>query len=366
VTALEQDMALTWTFVVPTGERPTGGDLATFEIANALARTGRHLVQIVHVPLLGARVRDLAELPWFDFDPAVVHRFHPDHDPDRLPPADVVLHSTKLLAVLLDPTAGEAGPRLLDALRGAAARSSLTIRLLQGRGVFSPSIEDLALSLPGPKVCVGSWLAEQARAQGVPAADVLHIPNGIDPGRFGIVRPIEGRLPRVALHFDPHPVKGGVPGIAALRRVHADLAVPGIVFGARPPDRPLGKGLTLMRSPGQATIAAEIYNRSSLFLQSSVREGFGMCAVEAMACGCALVTTDNGGSADYAVDGETALVCGAEADEMAEALGRLVRDDDLRVRIATEGSRYVERFRWSTTADRLAGVATDRIRSSRR
>ena len=44
----------------------------------------------------------------------------------------------------------------------------------------------------------------------------------------------------------------------------------------------------------------------------------------------------NGGSADYAFDGETALVCGPDAEEMAEALVRLVTDDDLRVRIADE------------------------------
>jgi glycosyltransferase involved in cell wall biosynthesis len=84
-----------------------------------------------------------------------------------------------------------------------------------------------------------------------------------------------------------------------------------------------------------------------------------MCAVEAMASGCALVTTANGGSADYAFDGETALVCGPDAEEMAEALVRLVTDDDLRVRIAENGCRFVQRFRWEASAERLAGVADD-------
>jgi glycosyltransferase involved in cell wall biosynthesis len=72
------------------------------------------------------------------------------------------------------------------------------------------------------------------------------------------------------------------------------------------------------------------------------------------------VTTSNGGSADYAVDGETALVCGRDPDEMADAMERLVRDEPLRIRIATNGARFVERFRWETSADRLIQVASER------
>jgi glycosyltransferase involved in cell wall biosynthesis len=86
-----------------------------------------------------------------------------------------------------------------------------------------------------------------------------------------------------------------------------------------------------------------------------------MCAVEAMACGCALVTTANGGSADYAVDGETALVCGPDTEKLAEAVVRLVTDDDLRVRIAENGCRFVERFRWGASAERLTRVAVDAL-----
>ena len=78
-----------------------------------------------------------------------------------------------------------------------------------------------------------------------------------------------------------------------------------------------------------------------------------MCAVEAMACGCALVTTANGGSDDYAHHEETALVCGPDPAEMTDALARLAGDDPLRIRLATAGARFVERFRWETSAARL-------------
>ena len=62
------------------------------------------------------------------------------------------------------------------------------------------------------------------------------------------------------------------------------------------------------RRPTTPRWPTELYNQSRVFVQPSFHEGFGYTAVEAMACGCALVTTDNGGSRDYAVADETALV----------------------------------------------------------
>ena len=71
-----------------------------------------------------------------------------------------------------------------------------------------------------------------------------------------------------------------------------------------------------------------------------------------MACGCALVTTDNGGSRDYAVDGETALVVPpGDAAGLAAAAERLLRDDAARARLAGAGAELVRRrFDWDNTA----------------
>jgi L-malate glycosyltransferase len=65
----------------------------------------------------------------------------------------------------------------------------------------------------------------------------------------------------------------------------------------------------------------ELYGNTDIFLCPSYFEGFGLGSAEAMACGCALVTYDNGGSRDFAIDGETAYV--AENGNQIDLLKKL-------------------------------------------
>jgi glycosyltransferase involved in cell wall biosynthesis len=80
--------------------------------------------------------------------------------------------------------------------------------------------------------------------------------------------------------------------------------------------------------------------------------------MEAMACGAALVTFDNGGCRDYAIDGETALVAPRrDVAALAEALERMVSDVALRERLARQGQAFVtSRFDWDRAAERLEGI----------
>ena len=355
------DPGIRWTFLTPSLLRPTGGDIALFELANATARSGRDTVQIVHVPFAGARVRSLGDLPWFAFDSAVEHQFASSLDAVDVPGGHVVLYTMKLLAAALAPGDEAAGLRLISALQHVPTPSWLPMLFVQGAGVFVPEVEQMGLRLPGPKVCVGTALVDLLVSRGVPAADVVHIPNGVDPDRFHVTQRVERRSQRVAMNFDPHPVKGGLEGVEAIDAVVRRLGVPATVFGTSSPERVLATDVTFVASPTQTTLARDIYNRSTTFLQPSRREGFGMCAVEAMACGCALVTTMNGGSSDYAHHDETAIVCGPSPGEMAEALVRVMSDDRLRLRIARNGTQFVERFRWTASAAQLHRLASERL-----
>jgi glycosyltransferase involved in cell wall biosynthesis/GT2 family glycosyltransferase len=107
----------------------------------------------------------------------------------------------------------------------------------------------------------------------------------------------------------------------------------------------------------QDRMAAE-YSAAEVFVVGSRFEGFGQPGLEALACGTPLVTTDNGGSREYAVDGETALVVPtSDPAAMAEAIRRLQVDRSLAQRLTANGLRLVaERFDWEARTDDLETV----------
>ena len=76
--------------------------------------------------------------------------------------------------------------------------------------------------------------------------------------------------------------------------------------------------------------------------------------MEAMACGAALVTTDTGGSWDYAVDGKTALVSQPrQQEQLADNLTRILNDEVLRNRLAENGCQKIREFSWEANSLRL-------------
>ena len=92
-----------------------------------------------------------------------------------------------------------------------------------------------------------------------------------------------------------------------------------------------------------------------------------MPSMEAMACGAALATYDNGGSRDYAIDGVTALVAPRrDVAALGTAVGRLVEDRALRDRLARAGQHLVTtRFDWDRATVRLEAVLAGREAGTR-
>jgi glycosyltransferase involved in cell wall biosynthesis len=99
-----------------------------------------------------------------------------------------------------------------------------------------------------------------------------------------------------------------------------------------------------------------VYGRAQVFLQPARREGFGLTPVEAMASGCALVTTDHGGSRDYAFEGRTArLVPFDDPVATADAIEALLDDAGQRDALAAAGRTVTEQFDWDRAAEILEG-----------
>jgi glycosyltransferase involved in cell wall biosynthesis len=104
--------------------------------------------------------------------------------------------------------------------------------------------------------------------------------------------------------------------------------------------------------PGHRTDARMLLDAADVFVLPSRQEGMPLAALEAMDAGLPVVATDVIGTAEVVARGRTGtLVPPQDSPGLAEALGELLADPDLRQRYAEAGRRrYVEHF----TARRMA------------
>jgi len=88
------------------------------------------------------------------------------------------------------------------------------------------------------------------------------------------------------------------------------------------------------------------------------QEGFGLVLVEALGCGCAIVTTDLPAMMDIITHGNTGLVVPQKApSKIANAVCQLLNDPSLQRRLGREGRDYVlHRFDWRIIADRYSSL----------
>jgi O-antigen biosynthesis protein len=192
------------------------------------------------------------------------------------------------------------------------------------------------------RIVMSDWLRARLAEDGY-ASD--KIPLGMDLGQF-YPRPIPRgpRLMVLAMARPGTPRRGFLATITALAQVQqARPEVEIVLFGDRFLDRQAipfpfrNEGLVIRQER-----LAELYSEADIFLDGSEFQGFGRCALEAMACGAACVLTDLGGVLDYARHEDNALLTPpGQAEAMAAAILRLLDDAALRQRLVAGGLKTV-------------------------
>jgi glycosyltransferase involved in cell wall biosynthesis len=195
----------------------------------------------------------------------------------------------------------------------------------------------------GVLVCVSRVTAERLHASCEVRAPIVVAPHGVDHERFTPTEPAQGAdlvlLDRLGVPVDGplvvfvgtlEPRKGVAPLVAAFDRVaeaHRDatLVLGGQTgWGLAETERAIASarhGARIVRTgylPDAAVPA--LLRRAAVVAYPALEEGFGLPALEALACGAPLITTEGTAMAEMA-QGAATLVPPGDATALAEALG---------------------------------------------
>jgi alpha-1,3-rhamnosyl/mannosyltransferase len=240
----------------------------------------------------------------------LVHGLHVDAPPGR-PPSVVTVQDLIPLDVPGSVPSGVARRVYRRALGASLRRASRVI-------------------VPSPAT------AARLVAHGVEPARVVTVPLGAGPQfrplladeRDAARREFAGGRRYVAASSGPRPHKNLAGLVAAAAALEADVAVVLTGHGATP-------GLTFLGRLDDAAVARFYGGAEVMVLPASV-EGFGLPALEALACGVAVVCGAGTGAAAYLGDGMLEVDV-RRPRELAAALRGLLADDAVRARLGAAG-----------------------------
>ncbi len=125
-----------------------------------------------------------------------------------------------------------------------------------------------------------------------------------------------------------------------------------VLFGVEPS---LGRrvGAKYVFSPEDSEVA-DLYNRATIFIQTSHHEGFCLTVLEAMACGVPVICTNADGNMDFCVDGKNCIIVEQNnVDELASAMRELLKNNKLRESLVKSGLKTAAKYSWSSKINDL-------------
>lgn len=102
-------------------------------------------------------------------------------------------------------------------------------------------------------------------------------------------------------------------------------------------------------NPPQMLIG-DTLRKTDIYICASMYESFCLPVLEAMTCGAAIVTTNNGGNMDFVEDEKNALIIEKDnIDDIVEKIERLLNDENLKQYLIKNGVEESARYSWNIT-----------------
>ncbi|WP_424193372.1 glycosyltransferase family 4 protein [Ampullimonas aquatilis] len=344
------------TFLLPTpGDTPIGGVKIIYEHANRLAADG-HAVTVVHTMTGQTRDRGLlfsiatflgrrfglrggfSPKKWMHVNSNINCIWAPTLSKHFIPTGDVIVATawtTAEAAIELPESYGikyyfiQDYEFFMTAAAEIRERMAATYRGAFRNLVISPACRDMVID------CGGAVYAE--------------VPNGLDLDHYKLTVPIDSPERKyIGFPARSEPFKRTDDAITALtlykeRNPNSDYKF--WCFGGVQPQN-LPSWIEFHLRPTDSELV-ELYNHTAIFIVPSQYEGWGLPGSEAMCCGAALISTDNGGVNAYAIHNRNALICQTmEPKNILYFLEKIITTPNLRINLATEAHTHLQSFTW--------------------
>jgi len=214
----------------------------------------------------------------------------------------------------------------------------------------NPSLRNRVLASYRPEfryLTTSSWNRERLREFGFEAALV---PPGIDLETFRPLPSVVRKDTMILALGRSNDLKNLPLTIRAWQRLPKPR--PELILFGTEPEVAAERGIRYVTAPSDPEVN-ELLNQATLFVQTSVHEGFCLPPLESMATGGAVVCTDAHGNRDYCVDGENCLMPEASVNEVSAATARLLADAELRRRLGEAGKATAAAYSWAAQLDEL-------------
>lgn len=222
-------------------------------------------------------------------------------------------------------------------------------------------------------ICCSSYMQQEISSLfGRPVEDLKIIPNGVDPEVFQALP----ERPRFSIKDEDKvvffigrlvPEKGVCYLLRAMPQVLMAVPEAKLVIGGRgPQQKELERLVQNMDLDDRVHFTGFIYNEERNYVYNKARvavfpslyEPFGIVALEAMATSTPVVVANAGGLSEIVQDEVTGLKVtpGSEA-ELAEAIIRILTDDELAARLLANASQEIDMvYKWDVIARSTADV----------
>lgn len=215
---------------------------------------------------------------------------------------------------------------------------------------------------------VSTVAADRIAASVARSGPVLVVPNGIEPADWAVSHvPGDDAVLRVTSVMRMAPRKRTLALVriiaAAARQAPEGVGLSAVLVGDGPDRRRAeryveGEGLApVVRFTGRLERPAilDVFAHSDVYVQPSVRESFGLAALEARTAGLPVVARSQTGTTEFVREGVEGLLAPDDTG-MARALARLASDRELLSRIARHNRSTAPAEAWPSVLATVRGA----------